>query len=142
MQLAVEVEGEGAQGTLPGGGADLVVFMSFAVMRGFGAEHPLIALAERLQRQHRVRLGPLTTFYDATAEDAEDVAKLELAWQEAGPLGESLGALLAALASDPAARALAGEAGSAGLEEQARALLAMACRAAAAGKRVRLSYRL
>ena len=47
MQLWLEVEGIPARFELPGGGSALVAFMSFAVSRGFGATHPLIALADR-----------------------------------------------------------------------------------------------
>src|SRR5690606_38334283 len=64
VRLTMEIEGEQAPATLPGDGRDLVAFMSFAVVRGFGAQHPLIALADRLHANHGVRLGPLTTFYD------------------------------------------------------------------------------
>jgi hypothetical protein len=102
VQLFLEIEGGPGSVTLPGGGAALVAFMSFAVSRGFGATHPLIALADRLHDAHHVRLGPLTTFYDAAAEDAEDREKLELAWQPAGPPRESLDALIAAVEGDDA----------------------------------------
>ncbi len=43
----LEVEGVGAMNALPNDGAGLCAFVSFAVSRGFGATHPLIALADR-----------------------------------------------------------------------------------------------
>ena len=72
VQLWLDIEGRPGRFELPGGGSALVAFMSFAVSRGFGATHPLIALADRLHDEHRVRLGALTTFYEAEPEDSED----------------------------------------------------------------------
>jgi len=138
----LEVEGEGPAGDLPGGGAALIALMSFAVVRGFGAQHPLIALADCLHDTHRVRLGPLTTFYDAQVEDAEDVEKLELAWQDAADLQESLEGLVTVLETDDTARALARRADAEDLAEQSRALLEQVKPVAEAGKRVRLVYAL
>ena len=142
MKLTLEIEGEGAQDPLPGGGADLVAFMSFALARGLGAQHPLIALAELLHGSHHVRLGPLTTFYEEAAADAEDLEKLERAWQDPGPLRESLEGLALALETDEQAQSLAGRAAAGGLAGQARALVAPLRAAGAAGKRVRLVYAL
>lgn len=141
MRLTVEVEGEGEAGALPGEGAALVAFMSFAAVRGFGARHPLIALAERAS-QLGVRLGPLTTFYERGPEDAEDEANLERAWQETAPLAASLSALVAALAEDERAGAFARRAGAETLAAEAAALLAIAERAGRAKRRVRLTYEL
>ena len=90
VQLWLEVEGDPGRFELPGGGSELIAFMSFAVSRGFGATHPLIALADRLHDEHKVRMGPLTTFYEAEAEDAEDREKLELALQDPAPLAAEL----------------------------------------------------
>ena len=81
MQLWLDIEGSPVRRELPGGGSQLIAFMSFAVSRGFGATHPLIALADRLYSEHNVRMGPLTTFYEAEAEDSEDREKLEMTWQ-------------------------------------------------------------
>jgi len=106
VDLWLDTDGAGRR-AVPGGGAALVAFMSFAVSRGFGATHPLIALADRLHDTHRLRLGPLTTFYEADAEDSEDVEKLELAWQPAAELAEALTQLTAALEADPLAATLA-----------------------------------
>ena len=119
MRLTVEVEGEGEVEGLPGEGAALVAFMSFAAVRGFGARHPLIALSERVA-DLGVRLGPLTTFYERGPEDAEDEANLERAWQDAEPLAASLGTLVA----------------------EAAALRPIAERAGRAKRRVRLTYEL
>jgi hypothetical protein len=142
MRLTVEIEGNGIAPALPSDGADLVALMSFAVVRGFGANHPLIAFADRLHDVHHVRLGPLTTFYEAKAEDAEDREKLELSWQPAAALAESLAAISAALASDAQLRALVHRAGSADLAAQIATLQAQLAAPAADGKRVRLGYEL
>jgi hypothetical protein len=142
MQLRLEIEGHGADAPLPGDGAALVAFMSFAVSRGFGATHPLIALADRLHDVHHVRMGPLTTFYDGEIEDSEDAEKLELAWQPAGSLRESVHALVAAIDGDEVAQTLMRRAAADGLRDQAAALIPELCRAEAAGARVRLVYAL
>jgi ATP phosphoribosyltransferase regulatory subunit HisZ len=127
---------------LPGGGEALVAFMSFAVSQGFGATHPLIALADRLTETHRLRLGPLTTFYEAEIEDSEDAEKLELAWQEPTPLRDLLERLAALLESDEQCAALVRRANAEGLRGDALALLSTLTAAARSGARVRLSYAL
>lgn len=142
MRLALEIEGQEGQLEPPRGGGELAAFLSFAVSRGFGAQHPFLALADLLHDEHGVRMGPLTTFYEAEAEDAEDEAKLALAWQPARELRESLEAVVRALDIDPAARTFAARAGAPGLRDAAAALLPALCRAEAAVARVRLSYRL
>ncbi|MEX0782094.1 MAG: hypothetical protein WD557_05545 [Dehalococcoidia bacterium] len=142
MRLVMQIDGEPEPVTLPGDGRDLIAFLSFAAMRGFGAQHALIALADRLHGEHAVRMGPLTTFYDGTIEDAEDAEKIEHAWQPAGPLRAALEQVATAMDSDPQAQTLARRGGAAGIGEQARALLAPLDRAAAAGRRVRLVYEL
>ncbi len=139
MRLTVEVEGEGETGGLPGEGAALVAFMSFAAVRGFGARHPLIALSERVS-DFGVRLGPLTTFYERRPEDSEDEANLERAWQEAAPLAASLAALVAALAEDERAAVFVRRAGAETLAAEAAALRDIAERAGRAKRRVRLTY--
>ncbi len=116
--------------------------MSFALARGFGATHPLIALADRLHSQHQVPLGPLTTFYEADTEDAEDVAKFELAWQDPRPLREALALIANAIQDDAVTRSLALEANAGALPGQCEALVLLLERAEAAGARVRLGYRL
>lgn len=140
MRLTLELERAGPVPPLPGDGAALVAFMSFAISRGFGATHPLIALADRLHDTLHVRLGPLTTFYDAEAEDSEDRAKLALAWQDPAPLRESLQAVASAIRSDAQCQALAHRAGTDELGAQAAALIPALCDAEAAGERVRLVY--
>lgn len=139
MRLTVEVEGQPGAANLPGDGEHLVAFMSFALSRGFGATHPLIALADRLA-ELRVPLGPLSTFYEREPEDAEDRAKLELAWQPAADLRVSLEKLLDALGADPLAQALLHRAHADGLPAQVEALLAMTVAAETAGNRLRLVY--
>ncbi len=139
MRLTVEVEGEGEAGGLPGEGAALVAFMSFAAVRGFGARHPLIALSERAA-DLGVRLGPLTTFYERRPEDSEDEVNLERAWQEAGPLAASLAALVAALDEDERAAVFVRRAGAEALSAEAAALRDIAERAGRAKRRVRLTY--
>ena len=141
MRLTVEVEGEGEAIELPGEGATLVAFMSFAAVRGFGARHPLIALSERVA-ELGVRLGPLTTFYERGPEDAEDEANLERAWQDAAPLAASLRALVTALAGDEQAALFVRRAGAEALGEEAEALCDIAEQAGRAKRRVRLTYEL
>jgi hypothetical protein len=138
----MQIEGEPDPVALPGDGRDLVAFMSFAAMRGFGAQHALIALADRLHAEHGVRIGPLSTFYGATIEDLEDAEKIELAWQPALPLRAALEQVAAALESDAQCRLLARRGGAEGIREQARALLQPLDRAAAGRRRVRLVYEL
>lgn len=142
MQLWLDIEGEASRRELPGGGSHLVAFMSFAVSRGFGAQHPLIALADRLHDQHGVRMGPLTTFYEAEAEDAEDAAKLELAWQDPAPLAEELRKLATALRDDPMCETFARRGDAGDLAAQSEALASEMEAPAAAGQRVRLVYAL
>lgn len=125
---------------LPGGGADLVAFMSFCVVRGFGAQHPLIALAERMEAK-RVPIGPLTVFYGADPEDAEDREKADLAWQDATVLAETLEGVLAVLAADDLAATFARRAGATSLGGDIDSLCAIARAAAATGLRLRLLYR-
>ncbi len=139
MRLTVEVEGEPGAVTLPGDGENMVAFMSFAHSRGFGATHPLIALADRLA-ELRVPMGPLTTFYEREPADAEDREKLDLAWQPATTLRVPLEKLLDALANDPLAGALLRRAHAEPLPDQVRALLATTIEAEAAGRRLRLVY--
>jgi hypothetical protein len=115
--------------------------MSFAVSRGFGATHPLIALADRLHDAHRVRFGPLTTFYEAEAEDKEDEEKLEMVWQEPGPLAEELRKVVDALAADPALTTFTRRAGADSLSGEASALAAM-LGDVPTGRRVRMVYAL
>ncbi len=142
MKLKVEVRGQAEPFALPGEGAELVAFMSFAVSRGFGAQHPLIALADLLHESHGVRMGPLTTFYEGLVEDREDAEKLELAWQRAEPLAEALDAAAAAMGSDARAQTFIRRAGAEGLAEQTAALALIAKQAAQSRSDIRLSYTL
>lgn len=142
VQLWLDIEGDPERRELPGGGGQLVAFMSFAVSRGFGATHPLIALADRLYSEHKVRMGPLTTFYEAEAEDAEDREKLEMAWQEAAQLREELRKLSTALAGDPMCQTFARRGDASELGDQATALADLLESPASDGRRVRLVYAL
>jgi len=142
MELSVEVEGAESPMCLPEGGEALIGFMSFAVARGFGAEHPFLALADRLETEHGVRLGPLTTFYEGRVDDAEDAEKLDMAWQDAGQLAESLARMSAALGADGRFPELLSMANAEGLPGQAETLRSIAEAAAKEGRRVRLSYAL
>jgi len=139
--MVCEIEGSERPVEVPGGGGDLIAFMSFAVSRGFGATHPLIALADRLHQVHRVPMGPLTTFYDLHEEDGEDREKRELSWLPAAELASALRALAAAAASDPQCVALTARAGATELPSQAAAL-ACALESAAPGARARVGYEL
>jgi hypothetical protein len=141
MEMMLEVEGMHVP-PLPNGGANLAAFASFAVSRGFGAVHPLISLAEHLQAEHRVALGPLTTFYDADIEDAEDAEKLELAWQPAAELEASIRAVATALQTDATCAVFARRGNADGLAAELEAMHGPLEHAARAGRRVRLSYRL
>lgn len=142
MELSVEVEGADSPVRLREGGEALIAFMSFAVARGFGAEHPFLALADRLEAEHGVRLGPLTTFYEGRVEDAEDAEKLDMAWQDAGQLAESLARMSAALGADKRLPELLAMANAKGLPGQAETLRSIVEAAAKEGRRVRLSYAL
>ena len=137
----LEFEGDTSLRELPGGGSSLIAFMSFAVSRGFGASHPLIALADRLHDVHRVSLGPLTTFYDADVEDSEDAEKRELSWQPAADLVRSLDALAAALVSDEQCATFVRRAGAESLPAEAACLREIVANAPA-GSRVRIGYQL
>lgn len=139
VELLLEVEA-GPTIALPDSGADLVAFLSFAVSRGFGAVHPAIALAESLGERRAIAWGPLTTFYEAEIEDAEDRERLELAWQPAGRLGEACTALAAGL-GDPEAEVFLRRAALPGLPAQAAAA-AQALARLPQTTRVRMVYRL
>lgn len=141
MQLWLEVEGRPGRLELPGGGSALVAFMSFAVSRGFGATHPLIALADRLHDEHHVRLGALTTFYEAEPEDSEDREKLEMAWQSPDTLLTDLDGIARAFASDPLCTTFARRADAEALPDEAAALRVLLA-GVGDGSRVRLVYAL
>jgi hypothetical protein len=140
--LWLEIEGESERRELPGGGAALVAFMSFAVMRGFGGTHALIALADRLHDEHRVRMGSITTFYEAEAEDAEDREKLEMAWQEPELLRGELERCVTAFEVDPMCETLARRGGAETLPAELAALADALAEPAASRQRIRLVYAL
>lgn len=140
MRLHVEIEGEPSERRTESGGGELAAFMSFANLRGFGATHPLIALADRLAEQHRVSVGPLTIFYGHDSEDAEDREKLEYAWQDSALLRDTLRATLQAIATDPQCQTLLRRAHSPALLKDLEQLVAITIDAATDGKRIRLSF--
>lgn len=142
MQLYVDIEGKRTAPALPGDGAAVVALLSFAAMRGFGAEHPLIALSERLQIEHHVPMGPLTTFYEGEVEDEEDARKLDMAWQDGRELLASIEGALTAMAEDERCSELVDMAGTPGLIDELRALASTVRPAVEGGARVRLSYAL
>jgi hypothetical protein len=142
MRLVLEIQGLGVQPEIAGGGAALVALMSFALARGFGATHPLIALADRLHGVHGIPMGPLTTFYEADIEDAEDVAKFEMAWQDPGPLAQALTSIATAIRNDPETRSLAEQAGAEALPAQCEEVVGLLGRADANRAKVRLGYHL
>ena len=139
MRIHLEDDSGAVLGEVPGNGAELVAFMSFAVVRGFGAEHPYVALSERLAAGG-VKIGPLTTFYEREPEDAEDRTKLELAWQDPGELSEALHSAVSLLRSDDQCRALLERAEGEELPSQAEALLPFLAESRKRGARVRLTY--
>ncbi len=140
MRIHLEDKNGRTADGVPGDGADLVAFMSFAVVRGFGAQHPYVALSERLA-SNGVSLGPLTNFYEREPGDAEDRAKLELAWQDPAELSESLREAVILFESDEQCRALLVRASGTGLlPGQAGALLPFLDESQEQGAKVRLTY--
>lgn len=139
MRLTLEVDGAEPVSDIPGEGAELVAIMSFAVVRGFGATHPLAVLADRLHAL-KVPLGPITTFYEREPEDAEDREKLERAWQDPAELALSLRAIARAMRDDEQAATLAHRGNVTAAAEEIDALLPHIDAAAAASHRVRLVY--
>ena len=135
----VEIEGDGVAPELPQCGENLVALMSFAVVRGFGSVHPLIALADRFA-DLGVRMDPLTTFYENGADDREDEQNLERAWQDAATLAASLRSIWGGLRDDEMAAALARKAGAEGLVDEVEVLLPYMEEAASSGRNVRLTY--
>ena len=65
-----------------------------------------------------------------------------MAWQDAGPLGESLEALAAAFETDEQVQLFARRGNAEGLPAQARAANAQVASAGRLGRRVRMVYRL
>jgi hypothetical protein len=124
-----------------GGPSDLLVyFLSFAFATRYGAQHEFSKLALHLRATHKIDLRPLLTFADRRIEDAADRADLDGAWQDAGPLAETLGRVIEACRADAAAAGLLSDAPE--LLPRLEELRAMAAWAAARGARVRLSYEL
>src|SRR2546430_2353050 len=139
-QVIVEAEGAEAHPGFRHDTSDLLSFLSFAAAERYGAVHPLAALANRLRKQQRIDTRPFWDFYDADPEDDVDREQLARLWQDAGPLGEAAAASAAALRADPTLAHLAQDFPA--LADLLEDLAAFAHRAAAAGTRVRVTYRL
>ena len=83
-----------------GGSSDvLVYFLSLAFSTRYGSLHPLSQMALILRGEFKIDMTPLTTFADRNIEDPSDERELQRAWQDSGPLAETLRAVNEALAS-------------------------------------------
>ena len=78
----------------------LVYFLSLAFSTRYGSQHELSKLALLLRGEHKIDLGPLTTFADRNVEEEADARELERVWQDAAPLAETLQRVTEALAQD------------------------------------------
>jgi hypothetical protein len=125
-----------------GGPTDVVLyFLSLAFATRYGSQHDLSKLALLLRGKRQVRLEPLTTFADRNVEEEADERDLERAWQDAPPLAETAGAVVAALDSgDEQIDALVAE--TPDLRDRIDDLRRMAEWAAERGTRVRLTFEL
>ncbi len=125
-----------------GGSADVLVhFISFAFAARYGSQHELTKLALLLRLEHKIDLGPLTTFAGREIEVEADAVELERVWQDAAPLAETLRRVVDALAS-PDERIAALTADAPGLCDRLRDLHRMAAWAAERGARVRMTFEL
>jgi hypothetical protein len=122
------------------GDAEIVLFFaSWAFSVRYGGMHELAQAAMRLQRQHKLDLGPLLRYADREATDAADRAELERAWQEAAPLAACCRAVAEAWQSGDAEL----DALAAGYEQLAPRLLELAAMcdwAAEREARVRITF--
>ncbi len=136
----MEIEGDEACPVDFGGDSEIVLFFaSWAFSVRYGGMHELAQAAMRLQRRHKIELGPLLRYADLDASDAADRAELERAWQESAPLASCCRAIAAAWESgDEELDALT--AGYEALPARLRELAAMCDWAAAREARVRLSF--
>lgn len=114
-------------------------FLSLAFATRYGAQHDLSHLALLLRGEHKIDLGPLTTFAGRDVEVAADARELERVWQDAAPLADTLRRVNDALDSgDERIRELT--AGTPDLRARLGDLGRMASWAAERGARVRLSF--
>jgi hypothetical protein len=117
----------------------LVYFLSLAFSTRYGSIHPLSQLALLLRAEQKIDMKPLTTFADRAVEDPADQRELDRAWQDAGPLAETIAAVNAALASgDPRIVELTADAE--GLHPRLAELQWMAAWAAERNARVRMTF--
>ena len=141
-QLFFEVEGDEVCPVAFSGATDeLVAFLSFGFAARYGAQHPLTSLALLLRGEYKIDLGPLLTFADRDVEVEADARELERAWQAAGPLAETVDAVVTAMSSGDA-RIDEMTSGAPQLLARLRELAAMAQWAAERGVRVRLTFEL
>jgi len=124
-----------------GDAAVLVYFLSLAFSTRYGAQHDLSRLALLLRGEHKVDIGPLTTFADRNVEEEADARELARVWQDAGPLAETLRRVIDVLESgDERVDALI--AGTPDLAPRLRDLLRMTEWAEERGARVRMTFEL
>lgn len=139
-ELIVEFDAGGRPPPFRGDTADLLAFLSFAAAERYGSTHPLSTLARRLRREHGVDTRPFWEFDAAEPEDDEDRAALARLWQPGEPLAAASAAAARALRED---RQLATPARDFPcLADRLDDLATIARAAAAAGQRLRLTYRL
>jgi hypothetical protein len=119
--------------------APLVYFLSFAYAARYGSQHELTKAALLLRGgEHKLDLKPLLTFADRDAEEPIDKRDLERAWQDAAPLAECCRAVVAAIDADASIREHLAEFPT--LRDLIEELGQIAEDAAAAGRRIRLTY--
>ena len=100
QRLHVEFDADEACPAAFGGEPGVVLgFAAWAYSVRFGGQHELARAALRMQRRHKVDLGPLLRYADRDAEDEADRQALERAWQDAAPLAACCRAAAAAAAS-------------------------------------------
>lgn len=139
-ELILERDGSDQPALFHGDTADLVAFLSFAAAERYGSTHPLSLLARRLRREYGVDTRPFWEFDAADPEDDEDREALARLWQPGEPLATASAAAALALRDTPQLAALAQ--GFPCLADRLAELAAIAGDAAAAGRRIRLTYRL
>ena len=138
-KLIVEFDPPGAAPAFGGDTAPLVYFLSFAFAARYGAQYPLTKASMLLRTgEHKIDLKPLLTFADRDAGDEADRRELERLWQDAAPLAESCRRMVEAIDVDEAVREQLADYPT--LRERIDELGRIASRAAAEGRRVRLTF--
>ena len=138
-KLIVEFDPPDEQPVAFGGDtAPLVYFLSFAFAARYGAQHELALATGLLRDRHKIDIKPLLTFADHAAEDEADRRELERLWQDAAPLAESCRRVVEAIDADAAVREQLS--GYPALRGRIDELGRIASRAAAVGRRVRLTF--